>query len=389
MYGVACRFGGCLVVVAGWLAGASGGLASGWSVQWSPASGPNLVAVSCPSSTDCTALGSGGRLPVAVRSNGGRWTAQAITTKPGSLLGVACASRVSCIAVGLRPHPLERPPERAGELALVAGWNGMRWSVQPTANPPGYPSTPNPPVGDQSELFGVSCPSRRLCVAVGNYASLDPGEGRVPLVERWNGKHWSIQAAPIPAGAQHSGLIAVSCASATACTAVGSVEFGSAVLVERWNGEHWSIQPTAEPAGATHSELDAVSCPSATTCTAVGYVTVGPATVGYPSAAPLAERWNGKRWTIQRTPNPGNGAFLEGVSCATRTSCTAVGHDNAAGQAPAALAERWNGKKWSIQPTPHPQSASLAAVSCPSPTTCTAAGSNHGNPLIEQWEATG
>jgi len=40
-----------VVVVAGWLAGVSGALASGWSVQWSPAFGPGLVAVSCPSST--------------------------------------------------------------------------------------------------------------------------------------------------------------------------------------------------------------------------------------------------------------------------------------------------------------------------------------------------
>lgn len=382
---VACRFGAWIVVAAGWLAGASGALASGWSIQPSPALGRqtlgDLVAVSCPSSTDCTALESGGRFPVAVRSNGGRWTAQAITTKPGSLLGVACRTGALCIAVGQRPHPFERPPLRGGELALVAGWNGVRWTIQPSANPPGYQSTPNPPVGHQSELFGVSCPSRRLCIAVGNYPSLAPAGERVPWVEQWNGKRWSSQAAPTPAGATHSGLVAVSCASATACTAVGQVDFGSA-LVERWNGKHWSIQDAPSPAGATHSELDAVSCPSAATCTAVGYVTIG-----LRSAAPLAERWNGTRWTIQRTPNPGDAA-LEGVSCAARTSCTAVGHDNAFGQvAPVALAERWNGNNWSIQPTPNPQFALLAAVSCPSPTACIAVGSKQGSALIERWDA--
>src|SRR5579859_2817394 len=60
------------------------------------------------------------------------------------------------------------------------------------------------------------------------------------------------------------------------------------------------------------------------------------------------------------------------------------------GRSRLSLAERWNGRKWSIQPTPHPQSASLAAVSCPSPTTCIAVGSNDGgDPLVEQWDAPG
>jgi hypothetical protein len=118
---------------------------------------------------------------------------------------------------------------------------------------------------------------------------------------------------------------------------------------------------------------------------------VGLVTMGLRSAAPLAERWNGRRWTIQRTPNPGD-AQLAGVSCATRTSCTAVGHSNTFGPAaPVALAERWNGKKWSIQPTPNahtPSGSLLIAVSCPSPTACIAVGSGQRGALIEQWDAT-
>jgi hypothetical protein len=42
-------------------------------------------------------------------------------------------------------------------------------------------------------------------------------------------------------------------------------------LAERWNGRRWSIERTPNPAGAKASELEAVSCAPATTCTAVGH----------------------------------------------------------------------------------------------------------------------
>jgi hypothetical protein len=81
----------------------------------------------------------------------------------------------------------------------------------------------------------------------------------------------------------------VSCASATACTAVGDYNNGTTgvTLAERWNGSTWSIQPTPNPAGAPVSLLNGVSCASATACTAVGGYNNGTAGVT------LAERWNG------------------------------------------------------------------------------------------------
>ena len=56
---------------------------------------------------------------------------------------------------------------------------------------------------------------------------------------------------PNPAGARASGLAAVACSAAGACTAAGQVQRGTRVLplAERWNGTAFSIQPTASPAG--------------------------------------------------------------------------------------------------------------------------------------------
>jgi hypothetical protein len=41
-------------------------------------------------------------------------------------------------------------------------------------------------------------------------------------------------------------------------------------LAEQWNGSAWTIQSTPNPTGSNQNELYAVSCASSTTCTAVG-----------------------------------------------------------------------------------------------------------------------
>jgi hypothetical protein len=62
----------------------------------------------------------------------------------------------------------------------------------------------------------------------------------------------------------------VSCAIATACSAVGQ---SGGTLAEAWNGTTWTIQPTANPPAATSSRLNSVSCATSSACTAVGYYT--------------------------------------------------------------------------------------------------------------------
>ena len=116
-------------------------------------------------------------------------------------------------------------------------------------------------------------------------------------------------------------------------------------VAERWNGTRWTIQPTPNPrpGGAF---LNGVSCTSASACTAVGSLPPGT----------LAERWNGTRWAIQPTPNPAQGGGgLSGVSCTSASACTAVGGSNAG-----ALAERWNGTSWLSRPPPTPPRAAVS-----------------------------
>jgi len=87
----------------------------------------------------------------------------------------------------------------------------------------------------------------------------------------------------------------VACSSPVACTAVGTSTAAGVTqaLVERWNGAAWHVQKTPAPAQGGAS-LNAVSCASASACTATG---------GFNGGA-LAEAWDGARWTIQAAPNP-------------------------------------------------------------------------------------
>jgi hypothetical protein len=291
------------------------------------------------------------------------------TIKQGRLNAVSCSSPRACTAVGF----FENVP---GTGTLAERWDGTSWSIQASANPPG---------AFTSVLFGVSCPAATFCVAVGNYQNRS-GRHAI-LAEAWNGSSWSVLPAPSPAGARRSFLNGVSCTSATACTAVGSYQTRSGrhvTLAEHWNGTAWSRQPTPNPATPPRSALTAVSCTSASACTAVGSSAVD--NFGSNSRT-LAERWNGTTWSIQPTPNGPAGNFLTGVSCPAPAACTAVGGSNGD-----PLAEAWNGISWSIQPTPTTSGSSprLNSVSCASPSACIAVGGRAipGGAFAERWDGT-
>jgi hypothetical protein len=88
---------------------------------------------------------------------------------------------------------------------------------------------------------------------------------------------------------------------------------GGPPLVELWDGTSWTVGPA--PDG---TYLQGVSCTSGTTCTAVGLNGTGT----------FATAWDGTSWTDQATPNPSGSieAVLNGIVCLSVTSCEAVGH---------------------------------------------------------------
>ncbi|MDQ1448378.1 MAG: hypothetical protein QOC79_1349, partial [Actinomycetota bacterium] len=240
------------------------------------------------------------------------------------------------------------------------------WSVVASPSPVGPPS---------GSLTSVSCPSADRCFAVGSYDR--EGTAAKTLIERWNGTRWSVVPSPNPVGASDSVLNGVSCLTTTSCFAVGKYADSSSLgktLVEQWNGSTWSIVTSPNPTGTAISVLNGVSCASTTSCFAVGQQFLG-------STAPaLAERWNGTSWSIVPTPRPTAGtntSRLLGVSCPSAASCYAVGDYYDGGPQFKTLVQHWNGGGWSVMPSPNPSSTNasqLNGVSCPTTTRCFAVG---------------
>jgi len=287
------------------------------------------TALACPSVTACVAVGSydaesGRTLPFAELSDGGHWRLRALPEPTGAynvfVQGVSCTSRSACVAVGVT----NRGPYSRVSATLAERWDGRRWTIQRTPNP-----------ASTAELHSVSCTSREACIAVGEYVAKPYGGGR-QLIERWDGKRWSIQNTPTPKGWSDSHLRGVSCTS-TSCVAVGyfaNRTYDLNSLVERSDGGRWSVMAVPNPPNsqggpsgslALSGELDSVSCASQTACVAVGAV------VG---------RWDGSRWSIERPPTPGGFGFV-GVSCPAATTCAAVGNAVDPLGNPLAYVERW------------------------------------------------
>jgi hypothetical protein len=93
----------------------------------------------------------------------------------------------------------------------------------------------------------------------------------------------------------------------------------------------------------------------------------------------LAETWDGTDWTLQSTADPStDGDYLNAVSCLSPTNCSAAGFDGDNDPAPfSTLAESWNGSTWSVQATPNPPGSSATeflADSCGVSGPCDAVG---------------
>ncbi len=353
-----------------------------------------LNGVSCPSTTNCFAVGLEISFPTFYATalvehwNGHTWSVMTSPTPTGSpgdayLNEVSCPSTTSCFAVGY--VYVKSGSTHLAIKTLVEQWNGHRWSIVTSPNPIGS-GTPN------SYLDGVSCRSTTSCFAVGYVQSGSSHPTSKTLVEHWNRHTWSIMTSSNPPGFRYHVLDGVSCPSTTSCSAVGFSQ-GSTVqaLVEHWNGHTWSAMTRPTPTGTNNWDLSHLSCPTTTSCFAVGSYWVGGA--AYAAGAvekSLVEQWNGHTWSIMTSPNPTNATStgLGGVSCPTSTHCFAVGffsHDVSLGPmgvrtAEKTLVEQWDGHTWSIMTSPDPTqrggfaTMALNGVSCHRTTSCFAVG---------------
>ena len=376
--GVSCASASACMGVGQW-AGGSGvqvTLAESWDGRtWRVRSTPNptgssassLLAVACVKPSSCMAVGSSDGGVLVERWNGTGWRTVPAPDPTGAqfseLNGIAC-THASCTAVG------DYVDGSGIDRTLAERWNGVAWHIQ---------STPSPGTSFNF-LTGVSCKTASSCMAVGG------ADGGL-LAERWNGTAWKVQNVPGPTGSQFGFFFAVSCARSGSCEAVGGYSNSSGAFVTlgaRWNRIRWQVQRTPDPARASANYLGGVACTSSSDCIAVGQGN------GEGTPVTLAERWDGDAWGLQPIPSPIGAAEnqLNGIACSSSSDCEAVGTAGPTLGVSSTEALHWTGRRWHLQPIPTVPGANLLAVSCVSPSSCTAVGGSNRGTLAERWNGT-
>ncbi len=193
-------------------------------------------------------------LAVAAPTAQAAWTIPAGTppTNTSALSGVSCVGSASaCMLVGAQSG--------GSTSGLSATWNGSSF-------------TGVTPASSTSELYGTSCVST-LCIAVGTDSS---GSPVVPHAESWNGSGWSSTTTASPSGSIYAQMLRVSCPTTSFCAAVGWYDNGSIALpfIEHYNGTSFSLQSLTLPNNTVGAKLIGVSCASSSACKAVGYIEV-------------------------------------------------------------------------------------------------------------------
>jgi len=287
------------------------------------------------------------------------------------LAGVSCTSVSFCVAVGSHQTAAGRSWAGLSEL-----WNGQRWVTEAV---PGRPQR-----GLVTSPGEVACGGPASCVLVGDHYQVAAAPSMV--AESGGGATWSITQWTDPHGAKMGWLGDVSCAGPSFCMAVGADSASGFAaehaFAELWAGRSWLRLSPPGPARARWSELGGLSCVSATDCVAVG---------GYQNSARrvlgFADTWNGHGWALAATPSaPGaRQTIFNAVSCASATTCMAVGYG--AGPGERQLAERLSGGRWRLTSLPRSGSSLLGGVSCPAITLCVATGRAGHAALGELWDA--
>jgi photosystem II stability/assembly factor-like uncharacterized protein len=331
----------CVAVGSGGILVTSSNGGSTWTGRKSGTT-ETLRGVSCPTTSDCHAVGDGGT--VIASTNGGKtWSAQTSGTSEG-LNGVACPTATTCFAVG------------SSGTVIATTDGGATWNPQTSPTP--------------NNLNGVSCPSASTCFAVGDAGTV--------IATTDGGTTWTAQSPGTQAD-----LNAVACYSASGCV-VGSSQRtssgsesptpgGADVLYTTNGGATWITKEPRPPirrlGTGVRGSGDPISCPGPSNCFAVG--ASGP-TNGGSGGNVILKTSDGVHWSFVHKGRAGSGA-LHGISCASGSHCIATGYsfDHAKG---VILATTNGGKTWT------PQTSGVVGrlwgVSCPTTSTCFTVGDN-------------
>jgi photosystem II stability/assembly factor-like uncharacterized protein len=229
---------------------------NGWWRQGAPSTAGSLESVTCPTAEDCYAVGQGltdqpTQTIIATTDAGLVWTQQTVPAGAGSADGfsvVRCPTAIHCYAIGN-----DQQTDAVEVVTTTDG--GSTWTSEP--GPTGL-----------SEATGLSCPGPNTCFVAGSVEETDPyGDfpyGAAAVAATFDGgQTWVTQfvyGAQPDSAESNSSIWSISCPTATDCLAGGSGIWGTTDA-----GHSWSIRTktgiTDEPIGQTPTD-----CPRPTDC---------------------------------------------------------------------------------------------------------------------------
>jgi hypothetical protein len=155
---------------------------------------------------------------------------------------------------------------------------------------------------------------------------------------------WTTSASP----ASGASLAAIDARSPSDVWAVGLHPGGTCSyhsLIQHFDGSSWRVVQSPNVKGNSNTVLTDVAALSADDAWAVGS-----SGCAIERIRPVAEHWDGVRWSMVPTPSPGSFDVFAAVAAVSSTDVWALGSTQRAKWR--TLAEHWDGASWSVVPSP-------------------------------------
>ena len=244
-------------------------------------------------------------------------------------------------------------PSSFTNYPLIEHWNGAHWTMVA------------PPISGHANLLSVDAVSADDVWVVGQRDGATRNHG---LVWHYNGSVWTVVAPP-------AGSFWIGDVSATSPTNVwAQVSVSSGQHLQHWNGTSWSV-----PSQAAESVLNVDALSPSLVWTS------------FYSTRHMIGRWNGSGWHYYSSP----GGVIESIGDTSSTDVWGVGlYFNPGGGTGQAFAAHWNGSSMSFSyPPEYPDLHRLFAVAPLSSTDVWAVGdrindADQQRTLIDHWDGT-
>ncbi len=300
-------------------------------LTWKPqqvagGSTPQLSGVSCPTATDCMAVGSNGAsLPgsgvvITTTDGGATWAAAAAPANALVVSSVTCASASDCTIIasdGTSTWSAHSPDfgqtwqqegnlpslfQPENDLTCVAGGTCLDAGYIPTSNGHGQGAVAVSADGGQTwtqatvpagigVLQSAACLSTSDCLAGGTtgttVSDVIPAQGLL-LRSADGGRTWQVSTGTVPV----EDVYGMACPTATQCAMVGTFWFGLPAVGVGSVAQSIDAGTTfkSSPTSYIPLTLTDVACPSASTCIAVGGHTVARITLLHAKPRPAPTR---------------------------------------------------------------------------------------------------